>query len=164
MKTILILRHAKSSWSNPGLADIDRPLNKRGKHDAPRMGDLLREQELIPDVILSSPALRARKTAQAVSEACSCPGEIEIIADFYPGDPETFINTLVSVPDQIDSVMIVAHNPGLEELLYVLAGESARLPTSALAQVSLPLDSWHDLDDEVQGKLLNLWRVKELIS
>ena len=162
MKTVLILRHAKSSWSNPGLADIDRPLNKRGKRDAPHMGSLLREQDIVPDLILSSPARRAKKTVQAVSEYSSFDGEFEIVPDFYPGDPETFIVTLMSVPDQVDSVMIVAHNPGLEEFLYELAGESARMPTSALAQVALPIDTWQDLEDEVQGKLVNLWRVKEL--
>ncbi len=162
MKTVLILRHAKSSWSNPGLADIDRPLNKRGKRDAPRMGAWLDAQELIPDLILSSPARRARKTAQAVSEYSSYDGEIETVPDFYPGDPYTFIDTLMSIPDEYQSVMIVAHNPGLEELLYTLSGESARMPTSSLAQVELPLDSWRDLDDEVDGKLVNFWRVKEL--
>jgi phosphohistidine phosphatase len=162
MKTVLILRHAKSSWSNPGLADIDRPLNKRGKRDAPRMGAWLDAQELIPDLILSSPARRARKTAQAVSEYSSYDGEIETVPDFYPGDPYTFIDTLMSIPDEYQNVMIVAHNPGLEELLYALSGESARMPTSSLAQVELPLDSWRDLDDEVDGKLVNFWRVKEL--
>ncbi len=162
MKTVLILRHAKSSWSNPGLADFDRPLNKRGKRDAPRMGAWLDAQELIPDLILSSPARRARKTAQAVSDYSSHVGEIKIVPDFYPGDPYTFIDTLMSIPDEYQSVMIVAHNPGLEELLYALSGESARMPTSSLAQVELPLDSWRELDDEVDGKLVNFWRVKEL--
>ncbi len=162
MKTLLILRHAKSSWSNPGLADIDRPLNKRGKRDAPRMGALLLEQELVPDIILCSPAVRAKKTAKAVSEGSGHEGEIEIHPDFYPGDPDTFIETLYSLPDQIGTVMIVAHNPGLEEFLYVLTGESARMPTSALAQLSLPIDKWFELDDESGGKLINLWRVKEL--
>jgi phosphohistidine phosphatase len=162
MKTLLILRHAKSSWKNLLLADIDRPLNKRGKRDAPRMGDFLREQDLIPDLILSSPAVRARKTAKAVSQNSGYEGQIEIHPDFYPGDPDTFIETFYSVPDHIGSVLIVAHNPGLEELLYVLTGESARMPTSALAQVSLPVDRWLDLDDEVDGKLVNLWLVKEL--
>jgi phosphohistidine phosphatase len=162
MKTVLILRHAKSSWSNPGLADFDRPLNKRGKRDAPRMGAWLDAQELIPDLILSSPARRARKTAQAVSEYSSYDGEIETVPDFYPGDPYTFIDTLMSIPDEYQSVMIVAHNPGLEELLYALSGESARMPTSSLAQVELPLDLWRDLDDEIDGKLVNFWRVKEL--
>jgi phosphohistidine phosphatase len=162
MKTVLILRHAKSSWSNSSLADIDRPLNKRGKSDAPRIGTLIKEQDIVPDLILSSPALRARKTAEAVSEYSGYEGQIDIVPDFYPGDPYTFIETLATLPADYDNVMIVAHNPGLEELLYVLAGESARLPTSALAQVELPLDYWQDLDDEMEGKLVNLWRVKEL--
>jgi phosphohistidine phosphatase len=162
MKTVLILRHAKSSWSNPGLADIDRPLNKRGERDAPRMGMLITEQDIVPDLILCSPARRARNTAQAVSENCSYEGEIEIVPDFYPGDPYTFIDTMITLPEEFQNVMIVAHNPGLEEFVYVLAGESARMPTSALAQVQLPLEAWRDLDDEVEGKLVNLWRVKEL--
>ena len=163
MKTVLILRHAKSSWSNPGLAGIDRPLNKRGKHDAPRMGALLNEQDLVPDLILSSPAKRARKTAQAVAENSSYDGEIETVPDFYPGDPYNFIETLMLLPDEYSCVMVVAHNPGLEELLYALAGESARMPTSALAQVLLPIESWQELDEDVEGRLENLWRVKELI-
>lgn len=162
MKTVLIMRHAKSSWSNPGLADIDRPLNKRGKRDAPRMGVLLYEEDLVPDLILSSPARRALNTARAVSENSSYEGEIEVVPDFYPGDPDAFIDTLLTLPDEISSVLVVAHNPGMEEFLYVLAGESARMPTAALAQVVLPIDSWQELDDEVEGKLQNFWRVKEL--
>lgn len=162
MKTVLILRHAKSSWSNPSLADIDRPLNKRGKRNAPRMGVLLNEEDLVPDLILSSPANRARKTAQAVSENSSYDGEIETVPDFYPGDPYTFIDTLMLLPDEYNRVMVVAHNPGLEEFLYVLAGESARMPTAALAQVMLPINTWQELDETVEGQLVNLWRVKEL--
>ena len=162
MKTLLILRHAKSSWSNLALADIDRPLNKRGKRDAPRIGELLGKEDLIPDLIISSPALRARKTAKAVSKNSGYEGKIEIQADFYPGDPDSFIEAFYSIPDQHERVLIVAHNPGLEELLYVLTRESARMPTSALAQVSLPVDRWLDMDDDIDGKLVNLWRVKEL--
>lgn len=162
MKTLLILRHAKSSWKNLALADIDRPLNKRGKRDAPRIGKLIREEDLVPELIISSPALRARKTAKAVLEYSGYEGEIEIQRQFYPGDPDSFIEAFHEIPDQIESILIVAHNPGLEELLYVLAGESARMPTSALAQVSLPVDRWLDLEDDTDGKLVNLWRVKEL--
>ncbi|UCF26874.1 MAG: histidine phosphatase family protein [Chloroflexota bacterium] len=162
MKTLLILRHAKSSWKNLSLADIDRPLNKRGKRDAPRMGALLLEEDLVPDLIISSPAVRARKTAKAVSNNSGYEGKIEIQPDFYPGDPDSFIEAFYSIPDKFDRVMVVAHNPGLEELLYVLTGESARMPTSALAQVTLPVDRWLDLDDDTPGKLVNLWLVKEL--
>jgi phosphohistidine phosphatase len=162
MKVLLILRHAKSSWANPSLADFDRPLKKRGKRNAPRMGLLIRQQDLIPDLILSSPARRARKTAQAVAEECGFEGEMQLIPDFYPGDPLTHIETLAESPDQFQVVMIVGHNPGLEELIYVLTGESARMPTAALAQVSLPIEKWQALYDEPIGSLVNLWRVKDL--
>jgi phosphohistidine phosphatase len=162
MKILLILRHAKSSWANPILADFDRPLKKRGKRDAPRMGRFIRQQDLVPDLILSSPALRARQTAQAVVEESGYQGEIELVPDFYPGDPISHFDALLSAPDQCHVVMIVGHNPGLEELLGVLTGESARMPTAALAQVSLPIDHWADLDDEPVGALINFWRVKEL--
>jgi phosphohistidine phosphatase len=162
MKTLLILRHAKSSWSKPGLADIDRPLNKRGKSDAPRVGSAIRKADLVPDLIISSPAIRARKTAVAVAEACGYEGEIEINDDFYPGDPESYIKTLQSLPDDTQSVMVVGHNPGLEELLETLTGESAALPTAALAQVRFPISNWLEVNDEPLGVLVNLWRVREL--
>lgn len=162
MKTLLLLRHAKSSWSNPSLADIDRPLNKRGKRDAPRIGALLREEDLIPDIIISSPALRARNTAKAVTEASGYEGKIEINEDYYPGDTDSFIESFYSLEAGIDSVMIVAHNPGLEEFLNDLTGESAHLPTSALAQVTLLIDDWFELEEGAVGKLINIWRVKEM--
>jgi phosphohistidine phosphatase len=162
MKTLLLLRHAKSSWKNPGLADINRPLNNRGKQDAPRIGRLLREEDLLPDLVLSSPAVRAQKTTQAVTNESGYPGEIVIQDDFYPGDPTTYIESLNSLPDQFERVMIVGHNPGLEEFLDTLTNESARLKTSSLAQISLPIESWLELEDESIGTLVNLWRVKEL--
>lgn len=162
MKELLILRHAKSSWSNPSLADIDRPLNKRGKRDAPRMGALLREQDLVPDIILCSPAVRAKKTAQAVTDESGFQGEIQIHDDFYPGDPSDYIEVLAANPDHVSRAMVVGHNPGLEELLDELTGEYARLPTSALAQIALPIGNWIELNQYPLGSLINLWRVKEL--
>ena len=162
MKILLLLRHAKSSWNNPELADINRPLNKRGKRDAPRLGMLLREQDLVPDIILTSPAVRARKTAQAVSEESGYENDIEIQDEFYPGDPYAFIGTLIALPDQVNTALIIAHNPGLEAFLDVLTGETARMPTSALAHISLPINSWVEMTNDVEGKLVDFWRVKEL--
>jgi phosphohistidine phosphatase len=162
MKTLLILRHAKSSWDDPGLADIDRPLNKRGKHDAPRIGQLLRSEDLVPDLLLASPAKRALKTAEAVAEESGYAGEIAVQADFYPGDPEDFIEVLRSLPDEHERVMVVGHNPGLEELVDALTGESVALPTAALAQITLPVDRWSNLIEAIEGRLVNVWRVKEL--
>ena len=162
MKTLLILRHAKSSWDEPGLADIQRPLNKRGKHDAPRVGELLKEADLIPDVILSSPAVRAIKTAEAVADACGYEGNIEIKEDFYPGSPENYLEALNDLPGDPMRVMVVGHNPGLEEFLNELTGELETLPTAALAQVDLHIQHWLDLDDHILGKVVKIWRIKEL--
>ena len=162
MKTLLILRHAKSSWDEPELADIQRPLNKRGKNDAPRVGEIIKEAGLVPDIILSSPAVRAVKTAEAAADTCGYEGEIEIRENFYPGSPGDYIEALNETPDGYARVMVVGHNPGLEELLSDLTGESEPLPTAALAQVELAIQRWIDLDDKVLGKVARIWRIKEL--
>jgi phosphohistidine phosphatase len=162
MKTLLILRHAKSSWKDDMLADHDRPLNRRGKEDAPRMGALLAEEGLIPDVILSSTAKRARSTADTVAESSGYDGEIVYTRDLYHADPESYLYVLRAQPASHESVMVVGHNPGLEELVDVLTGESQRLPTCALVQVSLPLEGWEALTDETEGTLVNIWRPREI--
>ena len=162
MKTLLILRHAKSSWKNPGLADYDRPLNQRGKRDAPRMGQLLKKENLTPDAILCSTAKRARDTAEAIAETSGYEGEIEFKPEFYMGDPEAYRRALRGVSDDCQCVMVVGHNPGLEELVETLSGEAETMPTGALAQVSLPIQRWRQLADETKGKLINVWRPKEL--
>lgn len=162
MKTLLILRHAKSSWKDDTLPDHDRPLNKRGKQDAPRMGKLLQEKGLVPDLIISSTAKRARKTAEMVAEESGYEGEIQLERDLYAFEPTAYLEELAQIEDHFQTILIVGHNPGLEELVEQLTGKFARLPTAALAQVSLPVESWSDLDEETQGQLSNLWRPKEL--
>lgn len=169
MKTLLILRHAKSSWKDDELPDHDRPLNKRGKQDAPRMGKLLRDEDLIPDLILSSDAERARATAELVVEECHYEGEITYLRDLYAAEAEAYLEALAQLGGESPRVMVVGHNPGLEELVQDLTGEYQPLPTAALAQVALPLDHWSELDPNAQveiapGKLVNLWRPKDLQS
>lgn len=161
MKTLLILRHAKSSWKDLDLADHDRPLNKRGKQDAPRMGRLLQDEGLIPDLILSSTAKRARKTVAGLLEGSGISPEVQFTRDFYHAYPETFIAILSELDDKYEQVMVVGHNPGLEELLEVLTGDYERMPTSALAQVLLPIQRWADLEEEPEGDLVAVWRPKE---
>ncbi len=162
MKTLLILRHAKSSWSKPQLADHDRPLNKRGKRDAPRIGSLLRQEELVPDLIICSSAVRARNTAELVSEACGYEGELQLERELYAADPEAYLDKLQLLPEANNCVMVVGHNPGLEELLEHFTGEWQRLPTAALAQLKLRLDVWEKLDEDTRGKLVNLWLPRQL--
>jgi phosphohistidine phosphatase len=157
MKTLLVLRHAKSSWRETELADHDRPLNKRGKRDAPRMGELLRAEGLLPDLILTSSAKRALTTAELVAEASGYDGEIQESRDLYAAGPDEFIEALCALPNGFNSVLVVGHNPGLEELLEVLTEEAPAMPTAALAQVDLDIDDWAALDEEVRGRLVNLW-------
>lgn len=162
MKTLLILRHAKSSWKSPGLTDHDRPLNKRGRGDAPRMGALLAKEGLVPDRILCSTAKRARKTAEAVAESSGYAAGIELTAHFYHAGPEAYLRSLKALAEGVGCAMVVGHNPGLEQLLAVLTGEEEFLPTAALARVALPVERWRDLDGETAGELVSLWVPREL--
>ena len=164
MKTLLILRHAKSSWKDSSLADHDRPLNKRGKQDALRMGKFLWEQELVPDRIISSTAKRTRKTAKAVAKANRCEDKVELTQELYHAGPGSYLAVLQNVPDDDHRVMVVGHNPGMEALVTHLTGRMETMPTAALAHVVLSIDRWKELDYETQGELLGLWRPKTLAS
>ena len=163
MKTLLVLRHAKSSWKDRGLEDHGRPLNKRGKKDAPVMGKLIKKKKLTPDWILSSSALRARRTAEMAAEASKFSGEIRIEDELYLARPTTIVEVIQkSAPQSAETILIVGHNPGLEELVGVLTGQKQLFPTAALAQIELPVERWDELTPETRGKLIHLWRPKEL--
>jgi phosphohistidine phosphatase len=163
MKTLLVLRHAKSSWNDTSLDDHERPLNKRGRRDGPRMGELVREHRLTPDVIMSSDAVRARLTAEAVAQAARYAGEILLDRRLYIASSRDILAVLRTVREtNAGTVMIVGHNPGLEELVAQLTGEQQDLPTAALGQIGLPIDRWRDLKVSTRGTLLGLWRAKEL--
>lgn len=161
MKSLLVLRHAKSSWSNVYLADYERPLNARGQHDAPRVGQLLHEEELVPDLIITSSAERALRTAELVALNCEYPGRLMATRQFYHADPDIYLETLRHVPDEHERVLVVGHNPGLEELVEELSGEYVELPTAALVHLQLDISTWADANDEMPVKLLNVWRPKE---
>lgn len=162
MKTLLVLRHAKSSWKEEGLDDHERPLNKRGKKDAPRMGQLLKEHDLVPELILSSSALRARHTAELVAEECEYNGEITGGRELYSFASEDYLEALAQVDDMYNRVMVVGHNPGLEELTQWLTGVGVSLPTAALAVVRLDINHWSELDEGGRGQLVQVFRPKEL--
>jgi phosphohistidine phosphatase len=162
MKTLLVFRHAKSSWNDPALDDHERPLNGRGRRDAPRMGELVREYGLMPDVVISSDAVRARLTSEAMAEAAHYAGEILLDQRLYMAGPDDILSLLRMVRQNAETVMIVGHNPGLEELVEQLTGARQDLPTAALAQIVLPIDQWRDLTLSTRGTLMGHWRPKEL--
>jgi len=162
MKTLLVLRHAKSSWKDNSLPDRERPLNKRGREEAPKMGALLRKHDLLPDLVLSSPAQRARSTAELASEACGYEGEVEFRDELYSFEAEPYLKALSSLADSCQCVMIVGHNPAMEELVEALTEEYLPMPTAALAQIELPVQQWSKLATKPSGRLVNLWRPKEI--
>ncbi len=162
MKELLILRHAKSSWKDDRLADFERPLNKRGKTDAPRMGQLLLKMDLVPDQIITSAAKRALLTAKSVAASCEYSGDIKATRSLYMASPDDYIAELQGTADSRDRVMIVGHNPGIEDLVEVLVGMWERMPTAALAHVELPIDNWRSMEVDTPARLLNVWRPKEL--
>jgi phosphohistidine phosphatase len=162
MKTLLIMRHAKSSWDDSGVADHERPLTARGERDAPRMGKLLRREGVVPQAIVASDAVRAKATARAVAEACGFEGEVEFSSALYGAGPETFREVLGKLPEQVESVLVVGHNPGSEELLQELTGEDEHMPTAAIAHVELDIEEWGEWGEATGGRMVNVWRPKEL--
>lgn len=137
MKTLLIMRHAKSDWST-SVADFDRPLNKRGRRDVPRLARLLKALPTGPGRILSSPALRARETAQGLAL------EVELVFDerLYLADSQTLAAALGEQEEALESLLVVGHNPGLEEWIASLCGCRLRLPTGGLAALEFAVDRW----------------------
>jgi phosphohistidine phosphatase len=150
MKTLLILRHAKSSWKEAELADHDRPLNKRGKRDAPRIGKLVRQEDLVPDLILSSTAKRAHKTSEAVAEESGYRGEVQLIPELYAAPPEAYLEAVKGLRDEYSRVMVVGHNRAWRSWSRPLPGNGE--PADGAAQVALPSRRWQDLDDETEGE------------
>jgi phosphohistidine phosphatase len=158
----LVLRHAKSDQHGADAADHDRPLNKRGTRDAGRMGRLLRDQHLLPDLIMVSTAKRARETVEGLVSTSGYTGDIERKRTFYLAGPDAYIKALSKVQNTHRRVMVVGHNPGMEELVERLTGTSITMPTAALVEIVLPITQWRELNEETHGELRGVWRPREL--
>ncbi len=159
----MLLRHAKSSWKDSSIVDHDRPLNKRGKKAAPQMGRLLSAEGLVPDLILSSTARRARETAEAVAKSSSYEGPIELLESFYLAAAGQLLSEAQSrTPDSVVRLLLVAHNPGMEDLVEILSGSRETLPTAALAVFEVGIERWRALQPGVETKLISVYRPKEM--
>lgn len=156
MNSLLLMRHAKSSWKDAGLSDHDRPLNKRGQRDAPRMGRWLQSQNLIPDRIICSSATRTSQTATAIAKIIDC--ETETIEDLYLAGLETWEKVL-SAQRNTQVVLAIGHNPGIEEFVETVCGEYERMPTAAIAWFTYPVKT--EQFDISQLELQTIWRPKE---
>jgi len=149
MKTLYLARHAKSSWKNPELSDIERPLNKRGKKDAPYIGNILKEKGVKPDIIISSPAVRARKTAVAIAENIEYPKNKILIDDkIYESSSSGLLNIIKSFNDKYDSVMMFGHNPAFTMLNnYLTDSYIDNIPTCGVVGIQFN-SSWKKIGSE----------------
>ena len=149
--TLYLLRHAKSSWDDPSLDDHDRPLSPRGRNAVKRVRRHLEEAEILPQLVLCSPATRTRETLAGIEPALGDETEITFDGALYGASAELLLRRLGRVPDEVESVLVIGHNPGLEDLATMLAGGGERLPelqqkfpTGALATLAVP-GGWREL-------------------
>lgn len=162
MKTLLVLRHAKASRDDEALSDHERELTKRGLKAAERMGELLKNEGLTPDCVLTSSATRALKTAEIAAQSSGCSGELKTVNELYLAEPPAYLDALRRYAEPASRVLVVGHNPGIETLIYRLTGEAEHMPTAGLAECELPIDSWSELGAETRGQLRRVWRPKGL--
>jgi phosphohistidine phosphatase len=157
MKKLLLLRHAKSSWEDASLPDFERPLNERGRRAAPLIGKFMREQKIRPDLVICSPATRARETLLLVIIATGIKPEMCYDERLYEATVVSLFEIIRQIEGAYREVMLVGHNPGFENLLESLTGQTERMPTAALARIALNSKHW----DEVVAKGGHLeWLVK----
>lgn len=157
MKTLFLLRHAKSSWKDSTLQDFDRPLNGRGRKASEFVGAFIRKQKLTPDLILSSPAVRARETIEIVLKAAKLQVELRYDQRIYEADALRLLEVISQIDEHKSAVMIVGHNPALEELFEVLTGRPERINTGMLAKIDLATTKW---SKTLEGKGSLDWLVK----
>lgn len=147
MKYLTLIRHAKSDWSKDSLPDFDRPLNSRGKKAAPLMGRRLAERGTIPELLISSPAKRARKTAKLIARKLGIPKhEIVYRPEMYAAGEETLVDVVGTLPGHCNHAALVGHNPGISELASWLCPQAPGwMPTCAILTLVLDSVNWKDI-------------------
>jgi phosphohistidine phosphatase len=170
MKTLLLLRHAKSSWADPARADHDRELNHRGEKAAPVMGWFLHKQDLIPDLVWCSTAARAVQTVGLLGRDFADDAKVIYARDLYMAGETTLLKCLHQTHDDADRVLMVGHNPGLESFALQLVGTddnrfcddmAVKYPTCALCQFEFDVDDWAQIGWG-QGRLIRFVKVRDL--
>ncbi len=171
MKDLLLLRHAKSSWAQPGEEDIARPLNRRGQRSAKLIAKWLADEGIRPALVLCSSAQRTRETLDLLAEALGRQVPIHIEPELYLADASALLARLRRIPREIPSVLVIAHNPGLQELVAELADAAGaasgatrdridrKFPTAALARFRLKLDDWRTLSLDAPSGMIKLLTV-----
>lgn len=155
-RRLFMVRHAKSSWKNPLQSDFDRPLNDRGEHDAPMMGERLKELDIMPDLIISSTAKRAEQTAKKIAKAIGYDiDKIQWQEKMYHCIPSVFEEVLYEVDDNINTVFMVAHNPGITDFVNELSPDFKMddMPTCGIAGAEFTAEQWNEFS-RVEKKVI----------
>ena len=169
MKTIYLLRHAKSSWDDPGVADFDRPISGRGKRSCGALARAIAELHVAPELILCSSAKRTQETLRRIASALPHDHMVAVERQLYLASARKLLARLRRVPDDTRSVMLIGHNPGLQRLAEMLAGGgekaalarlAAKFPTAGLVELEYPGADWRSLE-ESGAKLVRLWSPSE---
>jgi len=160
-RRLIVMRHAKSSWNSPAHSDHERPLNGRGRRDAPKIGAALVERGWTPELVLSSDAQRTRETFAGMSEVFPSTVEARYLPSFYHAGLGAAQGELPAVPDQVACLLVLGHNPGWEDLVDWLAGEDIVMKTANAALLSLDLESWSAALQPGKWKLEDVIRPRE---
>ena len=155
MKTLFLVRHAKSSRDDPSLPDRDRPLDDRGKQDGPKMGKRLAKRDVKPDLLLSSPALRALTTAQLIAEEIGYKPK-DIVADdrLYASDADNLLAVIRALDRNLNRVMLFGHNPEFTDLAHRLSSEFIEMPTCAIVEFNFDTKAWSDVGERKPAKVI----------
>ena len=145
MKKLFLIRHAKSSWEDLSLDDFNRPLNNRGNTSANLMGNLLKNQNIIPNLIYSSSALRAKKTTQIISKILETENKILYFDELYDCELETIWETIKQTKESAETIFLVGHNPELNDFATFIAGFDEHLPTCGIIEIWFDVNKWNDI-------------------
>lgn len=150
MKTLFLIRHAKSSWDDPNKDDFDRPLNERGKRNAPFMGKLLKKENILPDLIISSPAKRAIATAKIIADETGYPkNKIHTDSKIYEAAINDLLEIINSIQKEHKTVFLFGHNPTLTDFLnYLTNAGIGNIPTCGVAEIEFSFNSWKEISRE----------------
>ncbi len=155
-RQLIVMRHAKSSWADMGLSDHERPLNERGRRDAPRVAQHLTELSWQPQFLLSSDARRTRETAKLMLSVWEDGIEVEFLASLYLAGPKALIPALSAVSDEVESLMVIGHNPGWEQVISRLSGIDVVMKTATAALLNAECESWEQAFDIT-------WSLEEIV-
>ena len=150
MKTLIVVRHAKSSWAEPGLSDFDRPLNDRGKKDGPHMAKRLKNKNITIDLFISSPAKRAKRTAELFADELEYPQKkILLIPELYEASVSDFNKVISNTQDSVNTIILFSHNPGITAFANTLStAKIDNMPTCAVFAITMEADRWNNLPKE----------------